>query len=69
MFSDVDNDNDLDLYLSVILEKKVSNQLLINEYPDLKFTNKSKDLNTTVLYTEWELLLEIIIMTAGWIIK
>ena len=46
VFSDVDNDNDLDLYLiNDFGEKKVSNQLLINEYPDLKFTNKSKDLN------------------------
>ena len=35
VFSDVDNDGDLDLYLiNDFGEQKVSNQLLINEYPD-----------------------------------
>ena len=46
VFSDVDNDGDLDLYLiNDFGEQKVSNQLLINEYPRLKFTNKSKEMN------------------------
>ena len=46
VFSDVDNDGDLDLYLiNDFGEQKVSNQLLINEYPKLKFTNKSKEMN------------------------
>ena len=46
VFSDVDNDCDLDLYLiNDFGEQKVSNQLLINEYPRLKFTNKSKEMN------------------------
>ncbi len=46
VFSDVDNDGDLDLYLiNDFGEQKISNQLLINEYPRLKFTNKSKEMN------------------------
>jgi len=45
VFSDIDNDNDLDIYIvNDFGENNQPNQLLINQHPKLGFTNKSDKL-------------------------
>ncbi len=49
VFTDVDNDNDLDIYLvNDFGENNEPNQILINQYPKLDFENKSKELKLNV---------------------
>lgn len=48
VFTDVDNDNDLDLYVvNDFGETNQPNQLFINNYPKLGFINKSKELRAS----------------------
>jgi len=45
VFTDIDNDNDLDLYIiNDFGEQNIPNQLLVNQYPKLEFINESKKL-------------------------
>lgn len=45
IFTDVDNDNDLDLYvINDFGETNQPNQLFINQHPKLEFTNKSEEM-------------------------
>ena len=45
VFTDFDNDNDLDLFIiNDFGETSESNRLLVNQYPDLRFENKSREL-------------------------
>ena len=45
VFTDVDNDNDLDLYvINDFGETNQPNQLFINQYPKLEFSNKSEEM-------------------------
>ena len=45
VFTDFDNDNDLDLFIiNDFGETSESNRLLVNQYPELRFENKSREL-------------------------
>lgn len=45
VFTDFDNDNDLDLFIiNDFGETHEPNQLLVNQYPELRFENKSKEM-------------------------
>ena len=45
VFTDFDNDNDLDLFIiNDFGETSESNRLMVNQYPELRFENKSREL-------------------------